>query len=52
MLSKDLGTMLVGEDAVKEGLMDEVGGLKEAIDKVHEIYMLSQKKQPEKKLKE
>ncbi len=38
MLSKDLGTMLVGEEAVEEGLMDEVGGLREAIAKVHEIY--------------
>lgn len=34
ILSKDLGTILVGEDAVKEGLINEVGGIKEALDKV------------------
>ena len=30
MLTKDLGTILVGEDAVREGLIDEVGGIREA----------------------
>ena len=34
MLTKDLGTILVGEDAVKAGLIDEVGGIKEAFDKI------------------
>lgn len=37
MLSKDLGTILVGEEAVKEGLIDEVGGIKEAVQKLHEM---------------
>lgn len=37
MLSKDLGTMLVGEETVKAGIMDEIGGLKEAIAKLHEM---------------
>lgn len=32
MMSKDLGTILVGEDAVKEGLIHEIGGMKEAIE--------------------
>ena len=27
MLTKDLGTILVGEDAVKAGLINEVGGI-------------------------
>lgn len=31
MLTRDLGTVLVGEQAVKEGLIDEVGGIKEAL---------------------
>lgn len=35
MLSKDLGTILVGEDAVKEGLICEVGGIREAVSKLH-----------------
>ena len=29
-LVKDVGTMLEGEDAVKEGIIDEVGGIKDA----------------------
>lgn len=37
MLTKDLGTILVGEDAVREGLIDEVGGMKEAVQKLHEM---------------
>ena len=37
MLSKDLGTILVGEDAVREGLIDEVGGIHDAVTKLHEM---------------
>lgn len=37
MLTKDLGTVLVGEQAVKEGLIDEVGGIKEALNKLHQM---------------
>ena len=37
MLTKDLGTILVGADAVKEGLIDEVGGIDQALHKLHEI---------------
>ncbi len=37
MLSKDLGTILVGEDAVKEGLVSEVGGMKEALKKLYTL---------------
>ena len=36
-LVKDVGTMLEGEEAVKEGLIDEVGGIKEALRKLHEL---------------
>ncbi len=36
-LVKDVGTMLEGEDAVKEGIIDEVGGIKEAFRKLHEL---------------
>lgn len=35
MLTKDLGTILVGEDAVQEGLINEVGGIKEALRKLY-----------------
>lgn len=37
MLSKDLGTILVGEEAVKEGLIDAVGGICDALEKLHEM---------------
>ena len=37
MLSKDLGTILVGEDAVREGLVSEVGGMKEALNKLYQL---------------
>lgn len=37
MMSKDLGTILVGAEAVKEGLINEVGGIREAVKKLHEL---------------
>ena len=36
-LVKDVGTLLEGEEAVKEGLIDEVGGLSSALHKLHEM---------------
>ena len=36
-LVKDVGTMLEGEDAVREGLIDEVGGISQAFAKLHEM---------------
>ena len=37
MLTKDLGTVLVGQEAVKEGLIDEVGGIRQALDKLNQL---------------
>lgn len=37
MLSRDLGTILVGEQAVKCGLFQQVGGVKEAVSKLYEL---------------
>lgn len=37
MLTKDLGTILVGEEAVKEGLIDAVGGINQAFLKLHSM---------------
>ena len=37
ILSKDVGTILVGEETVREGLIDEVGGIHEAIVKLREL---------------
>ena len=36
-LVKDVGTMLEGEDAVLEGMIDEVGGIREAFAKLHQF---------------
>ena len=37
MLTKDVGTILVGKEAVEHGIIDEVGGIKDAIAKLHEL---------------
>lgn len=37
MLTRDLGTVLVGEEAVEQGLIDQVGGIKEAFLKLHQM---------------
>lgn len=36
-LTKDLGTILVGEDAVREGFINEVGGMDAAMRKIKEM---------------
>lgn len=37
MLTKDLGTVLVGEEAVSEGIINEVGGISDALNKLYEL---------------
>ena len=46
-LVKDVGTLLEGEEAVKEGLIDEVGGLSSALNKLHEMIDLWRTKKSE-----
>ena len=36
-LVKDIGTMLESREAVEEGLIDEVGGMQDALKKLHEM---------------
>lgn len=36
-LANDVGTVLFGEEAVKNGLIDEVGGLSEALSKLYQL---------------
>lgn len=36
-LVKDVGTMLEGKEAVREGLIDETGGIREAMEKLYEL---------------
>lgn len=38
-LTRDIGTNVVGKDAVEFGLIDEVGGVKEAMLKINELIM-------------
>lgn len=35
VLTKDVGSILVGERAVREGLIDEIGGISKALAKLH-----------------
>lgn len=47
-LTRDIGTIVVGQSAVESGLIDEVGGLKEALAELHsmiEEYKKNNKKQ-------
>ncbi|MFR4512352.1 MAG: ClpP family protease [Clostridium sp.] len=37
MLARDLGTVLVGQEAVDAGLIKEVGGIREALKKLYEM---------------
>lgn len=50
-LTKDLGTILVGSEAVNEGIIREVGGMKEALAKLHEMIhkQTASKDKPSKK---
>jgi len=36
-LAQDVGTILIGEDAVKEGIIGAVGGLHDAMEKLYEL---------------
>ena len=36
-LVKDVGTLLEGEEAVREGIIDEVGGIHQAFKKLYEL---------------
>ena len=47
-LVTDVGTMLEGPEAVKEGLIDEVGGMKEALGKLYDLIGKEKSKSPEK----
>lgn len=37
VLTKDVGSILVGEEAVKEGIINAVGGIHEALEKLHAL---------------
>ena len=37
ILNRDVGTVLVGEETIKEGIIDEVGGISHALNKLYEL---------------
>ena len=37
MLTKDVGSVLEGEEADREGIIDEIGGISQAVQKLHEL---------------
>lgn len=37
ILTKDIGSVLEGEEAVKEGIINEIGGISQAISKLHAL---------------
>ncbi len=43
-LANDVGSILIGEEAVKHGLIDEVGGLNKAMDKLYELISIAKEK--------
>ena len=43
-LTKDVGSVLVGEQAVSEGLIDELGGIHDAYDKFYKMLDLTETK--------
>lgn len=43
VLTKDVGSVLVGKGAVKEGLINEVGGINEALKKLHKLIEKNEK---------
>lgn len=50
VLTKDVGTILVGEEAVEEGIINETGGIKEAMAMLHRL--IDKKKKKQKNLKD
>ena len=44
-MAKDLGTILVGEEAVKEGLISQVGGLGDAMQRLEKEIAGKKKEQ-------
>ncbi|HHW56603.1 MAG TPA: ClpP family protease [Clostridia bacterium] len=46
-LANDIGTILVGKEAVNYGLIDEIGGIKEALERLHTMIEIKEKKKGE-----
>ncbi|MDM5338124.1 ATP-dependent Clp protease proteolytic subunit [Fictibacillus enclensis] len=46
-LTRDIGTNVIGKDAVNDGLINEVGGVGQAISKLNELMEQNRKSKPE-----
>ena len=46
-LTMDMGTVIDGETAVKEGLIDSLGGLSDAIEALYELIETGEKRYPD-----
>jgi ATP-dependent protease ClpP protease subunit len=44
-LTRDIGTNVIGKEAVENGLIDEVGGIGQAIKKLNELIELQKDKE-------
>ncbi len=51
-LSRDIGTSVVGKDAVKYGLIDEIGGVSQALNKLQELIDVQKEHKEGKGLKQ
>jgi len=51
-LAKDVGSILVGEETVQKGIIDEVGGIKEALAKMNHMIDIHKEKAKEASIKE
>lgn len=49
-IANDIGTILIGKEAVDIGLIDEVGGLKESMLKLNQLIDLNSKKESRKEM--
>ena len=45
-LAADMGSVLYGEEAVKIGLIDRIGGLADALDSLHQMIQARQDESP------
>ena len=51
-LAMDMGTVVDGETAVKEGLIDSLGGLSDAIEALYELIETGEKRYPDDEVNE
>ena len=48
-MAADVGSVLYGEEAVEEGLVDKIGSLSDALDALYEMIALDRKREEERR---